>query len=353
MHQSILHRLRLDPGALGAHRLRFIRSSSAALPGTVMAQLEAAFGVPVIEAYGMTEASHQMASNPLPPGERKSGSVGLPAGAEIAVLDPAGRRLGAGAEGEVVVRGAAVTTGYLGDPEANRAAFVDVEAGPAWFRTGDLGRFDADGYLFLAGRIKELINRGGEKISPLEVEEVLVRHPAVARVAVFAAPDPRLGEDVCAAVVPAGGLPVDEAELRRFAAERLAAHKVPRRVLLLGELPTSGTGKIQRSALARTLGVELGGGADDGAAVVPCPPRNPVEELLARLWAETLAVEVVSVHQPFLALGGDSMIATRLLARLERETGVTLAPLEFFDAPSIAEQASLLISILADETRVS
>ena len=252
MHQAILARARRNEEAVQANELRFIRSSSASLPPQVMQQLEATFGVPVIEAYAMTEAAHQMCSNPLPPAARKPGCVGPAAGPEVAIKDAAGNTLGAGAEGEIVIRGANVTEGYINNPEANAGAFHDG----GWFRTGDQGVMDEDGYVKVTGRLKEIINRGGEKIAPLEIDEVLLDHEAVQQVCAFAAPHPKLGEDVAAAVVLAEGGEASERELRDFAAERLADFKVPRRILFVDEIPKGPTGKIQRIGLAKALGLE-------------------------------------------------------------------------------------------------
>ena len=250
MHQAILARAGRNPDIVGRSTLRFVRSSSAALPSRVMAELEQVFGVPVIESYGMTEAAHQMASNPLPPGRRKPGSVGLPAGPEIAVLDESGAPLPAGVRGEVAIRGANVTAGYEANPEANAGAFVG-----GWFRTGDQGVLDEDGYLTITGRLKEIINRGGEKISPYEVDEVLMGHDAVAQAVTFAVAHDRLGEDVAAAVVPREGRSPTARELREFAAERLAPFKVPRTVVIVDEIPKGATGKLRRVGLAEKLGL--------------------------------------------------------------------------------------------------
>jgi oxalate---CoA ligase len=250
MHQAILGRAERNREILARSRLRLIRSSSASLPPQVMLELEKTFGVPVIESYGMTEASHQMASNPLPPRPRKPGSVGIAAGPEVAILDEAGGVLERGAVGEVAIRGPNVTPGYEANPEANTNAFSN-----GWFRTGDQGVLDEEGYLRLTGRLKELINRGGEKISPLEVDEILMDHPAVAQVVTFGMPHDKLGEDVAAAVVLKEGQSVTERELRDFAAKRLADFKVPRRILVLSEIPKGATGKLQRIGLASKLGL--------------------------------------------------------------------------------------------------
>ena len=248
MHQAILARAERNRELLDRLHLRFIRSSSASLPPQVLAGLEQAFGCPTIESYGMTEAAHQMTSNALPPGQRKPGSVGLPAGPKVAVLDADGRVLAQGEIGEVAIRGANVTAGYENNPAANAAAFHD-----GWFRTGDQGRFDEDGYLVITGRLKELINRGGEKISPREVDEVLLDHPAVAEAVTFALPHDKLGEEVAAAVVLKAGAQTDERILRAFAATRLAAFKVPRRIVFVAEMPKGPTGKPQRIGMAARL----------------------------------------------------------------------------------------------------
>ncbi len=250
MHQAILMRMRAHADTARAARLRFIRSSSASLPPQVMAELEEVFGAPVLESYGMTEAAHQMAANPLPPRARKPGSVGVAAGPEVAVMGDDGALLAQGDIGEVVIRGPNVTPGYDNNPAANATAFT-----AGWFRTGDQGRLDEEGYLFLTGRLKEQINRGGEKISPLEVDVVLLDHPAIAQACTFGFPHDKLGEEVGVAVVPRPGQSVTEAEVRAFAAERLAAFKVPRRVLVMEDIPKGATGKVQRIGLAAKLGL--------------------------------------------------------------------------------------------------
>ena len=256
MHQAILARAdrHADHHAalLADTRLRFIRSSSSSLPPQTMAEIERLFRAPMIESYGMTEAAHQMTSNPLPPRERKPGSVGTAAGPEVAIMDAAGNLLEPGVTGEIVIRGPNVTLGYEANPQANAEAFAN-----GWFRTGDQGVFDAGGYLRLTGRLKEIINRGGEKISPREVDEVLMDHPAVAQAVTFALPHEKLGEEVAAAVVLRDGAAATERDLRSFVAERLADFKVPRRVLILDEIPKGPTGKLQRIGLAQRLGLAL------------------------------------------------------------------------------------------------
>lgn len=250
MHQAILSRAARNQEIIGRRPLRFVRSSSASLPPQLMKSLEEVFGVPVIEAYAMTEAAHQMCCNPLPPGKRKPGSVGPAAGPEVAIMNSDGELVPARSLGEVVIRGANVTAGYCNNPSANESAFTN-----GWFRTGDEGVMDEAGYLRLTGRLKEIINRGGEKISPLEVDVALLDHPSIGQVCTFAVPHAKLGEDVAAAVVLVEGAVATEREIREFAAERLAPFKVPRTVVFCDEIPKGATGKIQRINLANKFGL--------------------------------------------------------------------------------------------------
>jgi acyl-CoA synthetase (AMP-forming)/AMP-acid ligase II len=250
MHQAILTRARANAALIAAHPLRFIRSSSSALPVPVISELESVFGAPVIEAYGMTEAAHQMASNPLPPAVRKPGTVGPAAGPDIAIMSEDGTLLAAGTTGEIVIRGDNVTAGYESNPKANAEAFIN-----GWFRTGDQGTMDADGYVAITGRLKEIINRGGEKISPREIDEVLMAHPAVLQVVTFAIPHAKLGEEVGAVVVLREGMQASEQQLRDFVATRVADFKVPRKLLFREEIPKGATGKLQRIGLAQKLGL--------------------------------------------------------------------------------------------------
>ena len=250
LHQAILDRAPRNAEIVAKTKLRFARSSSSSLPPQVMAAVEEVFGCPVIEAYGMTEAAHQMASNPLPPRARKPGSVGLAAGPEVAIMAQDGTLSEPGATGEIVIRGSNVTAGYENNPAANAEAFTH-----GWFHTGDQGVIDAEGYLSITGRLKEIINRGGEKISPREVDEVMLDHPAVHQVVTFALPHPKLGEEVAAAVVLREGQAATDRELRDFAATRLADFKVPRKLVFLAEIPKGATGKLQRIGLAEKLGL--------------------------------------------------------------------------------------------------
>ncbi|HET6173859.1 MAG TPA: acyl--CoA ligase [Gaiellales bacterium] len=246
IHRILLSRAEDGSADHVGHVARFARSCSSALPGPLMESFEQRFGLPLVEAYGMTEAAHQMTSNPLPPEERRAGSVGRPTGTEIAILDEDWRALPGGAVGEVCVRGPGVVDSYRANPEATAASFRD-----GWFRTGDSGLLSPDGYLSLAGRIKELINRGGEKISPHEVEDALLGHPDVVEAVAFALPDAKYGETVGAAVVTRSAIAEDV--LRAHCGERLAAFKVPARVHVVDAIPKGPTGKVQRRLLAEQL----------------------------------------------------------------------------------------------------
>ncbi len=257
MHLAIASRGKHNGELLGrlldAHPLRFVRSSSSAMPPQLIQQIEAMFDAPLVESYGMTEAAHQMASNPLPPQARKPGSVGLAAGPQVRVRADNGAFAQPGEAGEIVIRGPNVTAGYESNPSANAEAFVD-----GWFHTGDQGMLDADGYLSITGRLKEIINRGGEKISPREIDEILLDHAAVAEVIVFGAPHDKLGEEVVAMVVLHEGQPAVERDLQQFVAARVAAYKVPKKILFVDELPKGATGKLQRIGLAQRIGLSFG-----------------------------------------------------------------------------------------------
>ena len=252
MHQAILARAPRNRGVIERNPLRFVRSASASLPPQVMAELEETFGAPVVEAYAMTEAAHQMTCNPLPPAVRKPGTVGTAAGPEVSIMDEAGAgdHLAAGEVGEIVIRGPNVSSGYENNPTANAEAFTD-----GWFRTGDQGVMDTEGYVTITGRLKEIINRGGEKISPREIDEAILDHPAVRQIVAFAMPHPRLGEEVAAAAVLRKGMEATPRELQEFAGQRLADFKVPRKILLMDDIPKGPTGKIQRIGMAEKLGL--------------------------------------------------------------------------------------------------
>lgn len=336
MHQAILAHASFHTDIIEKCSLRFVRSCSSPLPPSVFNDLESTLKVPVIESYGMTEASHQMAGNPLPPGIRKIGSVGLPTGVEIGIMDEAGGFVPGGVIGEIVIRGANVTPGYENNLKANESSFTD-----GWFRTGDQGYMDADGYLFLTGRIKEIINRGGEKIAPREVDEALMTHPAVAQAVTFAVPHPTIGEDVAAAIILREEGTATEKDLREYAFSKLADFKVPSKLIFVDEIPKGPTGKLQRIGLGEKLAAKL---KTDFVA-----PRNEIEEALAGIWKEVLNRGQVGIYDNYFYLGGDSLLAVKTVSRIRDAFGIEFPLGGIFRGPTVAEQAAVIGDILLDE----
>jgi acyl-CoA synthetase (AMP-forming)/AMP-acid ligase II len=332
IHQAIVGAITTPP----VHSLRFVRSSSSALGDRLAQGIERVLGVPVVEAYGMTEASHQIASNPLPPGRRVPGSVGRPTGAEVAIGDADGKPVRTGEVGSIMIRGESVIAGYLGAEQA----FAN-----GWFVTGDEGHIDDDGYLYLHGRTRELINRGGEKIFPKEIDDVIECHPLVAAALSFSVPHPRLGEDVAAVVVPLRGSSVDPQELRDFAARYVAPFKVPRSIVLVDELPKGPTGKPRRVEMANLLGLTT----PTSAAVTPSD--DPTESALQRIWAEVLSVDLPAIDDDFFGLGGDSLLATMLLRRVDEYFGARLPIASVYDAGSTVAGMAGLVHDQSVETR--
>lgn len=309
--------------------LRFVSTGSSVMPAVLRPKLEQAFGVPVIQTYGTTETG-SITQSPLEHGRQRASSVGLPV-AEVAILGDRDEVLPPREVGEIVVRGPAVMSGYENDPEANRLAFCD-----GWFRTGDLGYRDNDGYVFLVGRLKELINRGGLKVSPREVDDALLRHPAVLEAAAFPVPHTTLGEDVAAAVVLRQGRAVSETQLRQFVAAHLARHQVPSRIVIVSALPKNALGKVRRVDLKGVLETH------DSAAGRHAP-RDQVDLHLIKLWEDVLNVSPIGPEDNFFELGGDSLLAARIFAEIERSFGRAL-PLDalWFGSPTVAYLADLL-----------
>jgi amino acid adenylation domain-containing protein len=339
IHRAILEQASVHHETIAHCPLRFIRSSTAPLPAQVLIDLERVFRAPVIEGYGMTEAC-LITCNPLPTRQRKAGSVGVAAGPEVAIMNEDGVFLPTGERGEIVVRGANVVQGYEHDPLANQHVFTQ-----GWLKTGDIGFFDADGYLFLSGRLKEIINRGGEKIAPQEVERVLVDHPAVAQAVTFAVPHARLGEDIAVAVTLRPHTAATASDIRQFVATRLAAFKVPQQVLIVDDIPKGPTGKVQRRNLAVALGL-LGSGVSSTARPTdPVAPRSPVEALLVDLWTQLLGLKRVGIHDNFFVLGGDSLLATQLISRVRAVMQVEVSLPSFFQTPTVAAMAGQIESV--------
>ncbi len=331
VHQAILAQATLDPAPYRCAALRFIRSSSAPLPAVVTSALEQICQVPLIEAYGMTETAGQICSNPLPPGQRKVGSVGSAAGTTVAIMATEGEQLlGPTDVGEIVVRGASVMGGYANEQTTLPPAFTQ-----GWFRTGDQGYLDADGYLFISGRLKEVINRGGEKVAPQEVDELLLRHPAVAQAVTFGVPHPTWGEDVNTAVVLHAGRVTSARELRAFVFSQVAPYKVPTQIIIVAAMPQSAAGKLQRSAIAIQLADQL--------QHTYVAPAGPFAQLVAQIWAEVLGQAPIGLFDNFFALGGNSLLAMQVIARILDLLRIELRPSTLFAAPTVVELADVMV----------
>ncbi|MCS3453591.1 MULTISPECIES: AMP-binding protein [Bradyrhizobium] len=332
LHATVLDKAQSLENAGAAHTLRFAMSGGAPLPRTVQEGLQHALGVPVLEHYGSSEAA-QIAANQLPPGPNRPGTCGRPWPDTVAIVGEDGHPLAAGERGEIWIRGPTVTSGYLDAPELNQAAFTK-----GWFHTGDIGSLDEDGFLSLHGRLSELINRGGEKISPAEIEAALLRHSAVAEAAAFAISHPRLGEDVAVAIVPHRGAQPAAAELRQFLQRELASFKIPRRILTLDHLPKGVTGKVQRRRLRELVDRPRG-----HLAPMPAPvangPLNLEAELLT-LWRRLLKNQAVTVDSDFFASGGDSLLAMEMLIEVERLVGYPVPETIMFGAETIRQFAA-------------
>ena len=335
MHQAVLAGADDHSEIIADNKLRFIRSSSASLPPSVMLSLEEKFMCPVIESYGMTEASHQMTSNPLPPKTRKAGSVGVQAGLDVAIMDPDGVLLGSGEQGEIVIQGSNVTKGYENNPDANLSAFTNN-----WFRTGDLGYLDEDGYLFISGRIKEMINRGGEKIAPREVDEIFLKHTQVKQAVSFAVKHPTLGEDLATAVILSNDAKVTDQELRDYAFERLPNFKVPSRVVIVDKIPKGSTGKLQRLKLSYKLSSKM--------AVDYIAPRNETEIQIAKVWEKILAFDKIGVYDNFFNIGGDSLSGIQAVVEIQDYFNIKLSTDTIFRYPTIAALADYIKEKLGD-----
>lgn len=337
MHRMVASEVKVRADVTKRYPLRFVRSSSAPLPAQLFDELTHVFGAPVLEAYSMTEAAHQMTCNPLGPGRQKRGTVGIAAGPDVAIMDEAGRLLDQGETGEVVVRGPSIMSGYEANPQANANAFTN-----GWFRTGDQGRFDPEGYLVLTGRLKEQINRGGEKFAPLEVDQILLSHPDISEAATFGFPHPTLGQEVAAAIVTLPGAQVTTDEIQAFLRKRLTAFKIPRRLLVVDAIPKGPTGKVQRSLLHKQLAMDAK--SSDAAAVSEKPPGNELEKSLLQLWREMLQSDSIGIDDDFFEKGGDSLMAMQMLLEVEKIVGHGIPSSMFFDHSTIAKLAAGLMS---------
>ncbi|MBR0751501.1 AMP-binding protein [Bradyrhizobium jicamae] len=329
LHAAVLDKAESLEDAQAAHTLRFVVSGGAPLPNAVQDGLQRILGVPVLEHYGSSEAA-QIVTNLPPPGPCKPGTCGQAWPGTLAIVGEDRHLLSAGERGEIWIRGPTVFSGYLDAPELNQAAFVD-----GWFRTGDIGSLDEEGFLTLHGRLSELINRGGDKIAPAEIEAALLRHPAVAEAAAFAISHPRLGEDVAAAVIVRPGAQTTPREIREFLQRQLASFKIPRRIVMLDQLPKGVTGKVQR----RRLRESFDGSPDRQGTAAPVVRKSPLDlegELLT-LWRRLLKSEAVTVDDDFFVSGGDSLLAMEMLIELEQLVGHAVPETILFGAETIRQ----------------
>jgi acyl-CoA synthetase (AMP-forming)/AMP-acid ligase II/thioesterase domain-containing protein/acyl carrier protein len=338
LHLSILERLEAHAGAKRKHSLRFVLTGGASPPQKVREGLQSILGVPMLDRYGASE-TQLISTNRPPPGPSRPGTCGVPWPNTVSIFGDDGRQVGASEQGEIFVSGPTVISGYLNAPELNRTRFVN-----GWFKTGDIGCFDEDGFLTLHGRRDDLINRGGEKISPVEIDDALTRHPAVAEAAAFAVPHPRLGEDVAAAVVLHPGMTATPIELRAYLQERLASFKVPRRIVIRDQLPKGDIGKVIRRQLTERL---------DKRAAVGMQTRMPqsIQDMsvdsnlvvqLREIWERLLKISPLSLDDDFFENGGDSLLAMEMLVELERLIGRKIPTSILFDAPTIGQLAQKL-----------
>ncbi|MDI1292739.1 MAG: non-ribosomal peptide synthetase [Methylobacter sp.] len=339
VHRMILEQIKKTPGFHRNPSLRFIRSGSAPLAVSLINELENILGVPVIEPYGMTEVVH-ISSNPMPPGIRKQGSVGISYGhCKISVIDDRGQNVLSMTEGEVAVQGPTVIGAYIDNDAANRDSFC-----AQGFRTGDLGYLDEDGYLFITGRIKEIINRGGEKISPYEVDQVLLAHPAIKEAVTFPVAHATLGENVAAAVVLTEKNQVEAEALRHYIRQKLAEFKVPYRIVISDHLPKGPTGKVQRHKMATYFAAQLS--AQESRFNQNELPATELQEKLLTMWRELLNIESIGIHANFLALGGNSLLAMQFIAQVNTQFQVDFPLQLLFEAATVAELSAHLDALL-------
>ncbi len=332
IHESISACARANQDVIECHPLRLIRSCSAPLAASVARELEEIFRIPVIEAYGMTEATHQITSNPLPPSERKAGSVGLAIGTEVTVMDDKNNLLYRSEIGEIVIRGATIITAYANDALVDGESFAD-----GWFRTGDQGYLDDDGYVFLTGRLKEIINRAGEKVSPREIEEVLLGNSAIFQAAVFRVPHPSLGDDIAAMIVLRHQSQLTESSIREYLLDRMVAFKVPSRIMIVDEIPKGATGKVNRTELSMRFARHL--------PRKEASPQSDLEETLAGIYHDVLRAETVERSDNFFDLGGDSLRATQVINRVRALFKINLSIATIFRKPTVAELAGEIRAI--------
>lgn len=340
VHQAVVDHVSRNHSGMPPHAFRLIRSASSSLPAGLQHRIEDLWGVPVIQGYGITETAGPLSSNPLPPDVQKAESIGRPVGAELRVIDDEGHPLKVGQLGAVMARGPSVFDGYEDAPRSNADAFRD-----GWFHTGDLGWFDEDGFFFLAGRSKELINRGGEKISPFEVEQALLRLTGVAQAVAYPVDHPTMGEDVHAAVVPAPDSAVSGQFLRSRLFGVIADFKVPACIHVVDRIPVGPGGKVQRLGLRHQI--------SGGIEAAPAAPLTPFQAHIALLFAQTLDQPMSPSNANFLALGGDSLSALRLARTVNETWGLDLSASALLAAPTVVAFAATVQAAIEEADALS
>ncbi len=338
LHLSILEQLKTNADTAKKHSLRFVLTGGASPPQKVRDGLQSVLGVPMLDRYGASETQLISTNRPLA-GSSRSKTCGIPWPDTVRIIGDDGRPVGTGEYGEILVGGATVIAGYLNAPELSRTRFLD-----GWFRTGDVGYFDEDGFLTLIGRKDDLINRGAEKISPVEIDDALMRHPAVAEAAAFSVPHTRLGEDIAAAVVLRPGMAATPIELREYLQDRIASFKVPRRIIIREQLPKGDMGKVVRRQLTKWLSESSPAGVrkEGPQSAQNLPVDNELVVQLKEIWERLLKISPISLDDDFFDKGGDSLLATEMLVELERFFNQRIPASILFDAPTIGELAQKL-----------
>lgn len=315
--------------APGISSLRRFRSSSAPLPPSSIALLEQLYQSPLLETYGLTETASTICSNLMPPRQRKPGSVGVPINAEMLILDEAGQPAATGIEGEILLRGAGVIEEYLGAQQQD--AFWN-----GWLRTGDFGRVDEDGYLYIVGRKKEVIKRGGHSVFPLEIDNLITTHPAVAEAITFAVPHDTMGEDVIAAVVGKPGHTVDPASIKQLVSETMSSYKIPTRILVVDSIPRNSIGKALRREMPGLLESQL---APEAVA-----PTSTLERTLLELWQGILKRTDVGVTDNVFQYGADPLRAELAAGLIADRTGHRFPTRVLYASPTVREQTEVFDS---------
>lgn len=330
IHQSIVKAYKQHKNRRISKSLRFIRSASSSLPPAVYNELREIFNVPVIEAYGLSEAASVVTSNPMPPKNQKIGSVGLRMGTDVEIVSEDGKLLPANQVGEIVIKGASVMSAYENaDNEIEEKKYIDK-----WFKTGDLGYFDEEEYLFIVGRTKEVINRGGKKVTPLEVDNMCVSHPLIEQAVTFAVFHPTLGEDVVTAIIPHEGAEISDLEVRRYLSMTLADFKVPSQIIFVEEIPKSSTGKIHRNELASLF--------KDRLRIQFVLPRDETEIIISNVWTQVLGVDRVGIDDNFFGLGGDSLLLAQVHDKISDLLSIEISIVDLFEYPTIRSLVNYL-----------